>query len=164
MKQIYLIRHAKSDQNTPSKNDFERGLNQRGEKAIATMANALLDSAIQPDLILSSSAKRAKLTAKGLAKALAFKGDITFLDNLYCSKPKTWMEQIQALDEKYNTVFIVGHNPEITSLTNKLIDDYIDNIPTLGIVGLRVKSKKWKKFDYDATKMDFFIYPKLYKN
>jgi phosphohistidine phosphatase len=164
MKQLYLIRHAKSDWDAPYKSDFERGLNKRGKKAITTMANALMEKGVMPDLILSSSATRAKLTAEGLAKALEFQGDIAFIEGLYLCSQIVWMELIQTLDEKYENVFIIGHNPEITNLTNRLVDDYIDNVPTLGIVGLDVKSKQWHKFRYDSAKLDFFIYPKLYKN
>ena len=65
MKNLYLIRHAKSDWSDLSKSDFERGLNKRGEKAIFTMADALKEKGVIPDLILSSSATRAKLTARG---------------------------------------------------------------------------------------------------
>ncbi len=68
MKKLYLIRHAKSDWSVASQNDFERGLNARGQKAIVTMAKVLNERGIIPDLILSSSATRARLTAKGLAK------------------------------------------------------------------------------------------------
>lgn len=163
MKKLYLIRHAKSDWSDPGKSDFERGLNKRGKKNIPIMGKALREKEIKPDLIISSSAKRAKLTAKGLAKELGYKKDILFLKKLYLCEPDAWFEVIRDIDKKYETVFIIGHNPEITEVSNMLIDDFIDNVPTLGVVGFKVSGKKWKKFERDSALFEFFIYPKMYK-
>ena len=162
MKTLYLIRHAKSDWSDLSKKDVERGLNKRGKRNIIRMGNALKERKIKPDLIISSSAKRAKKTAKGLAEELGYKGEFLFLDTLYMCEPDQWFDTIQHIDNTYESIFIVGHNPEITEVTNMLIDDYIDNIPTLGIVAFDVAAKKWKKFERQTTKMQFFIYPKMY--
>ena len=162
MKTLYLIRHAKSDWSDLSESDFERGLNKRGKRNIIRMGNALKELGIKPDLIISSSAKRAKKTAKGLAKKLDYKNDLMLLDSLYMCEPQQWMETIQNIPEKYQSVFIIGHNPEITDAVNMLIDDYIDNIPTLGIVGFDVSAQKWKEFERHNAKLKFFIYPKMY--
>jgi len=163
MKNLYLIRHAKSDWNDESKSDFDRGLNKRGKQAILIMANALREKKIMPDLILSSSAKRAKLTAKGLAKAIGYSGEIKYIDALYMAEPETIQELIKDVNDKYGTLFVVGHNPETTELSNILIDDYIDNVPTLGIVALKLPIDDWKEFKMGNGKIQFFIYPKMFK-
>ena len=163
MKNLYLIRHAKSDWTDESKSDFDRGLNKRGEKAILTMAKALKEKKIMPDLILSSSAKRAKLTAKGLAKEIGYSGKIKYIDTLYMAEPETIQKLIKDINNKYNTLFVVGHNPETTEFSNMLIDDYIDNVPTLGIVALKLPIYDWKAFKIGKGKMQFFIYPKMFK-
>ncbi len=163
MKHLYLIRHAKSDWNDESKSDFDRGLNKRGKKAVLTMAKDLKEKEVMPNLILSSSAKRAKLTAKGLAKEIGYDGEIKYIDALYMSKPETMRKLIKEVDDKHGTLFVVGHNPEITELTNMLIDDYIDNVPTLGIVALKVPINHWKKFFTGDEKLQFFIYPKMFE-
>ena len=163
MKNLYLIRHAKSDWSDENKSDFDRGLNKRGEKAILTMANVLKEKKIMPDIILSSSAKRAKLTAKGLAKEIEYSGEIKYIDALYIAEPETIQGLIKDINAKYDTLFIVGHNPETTELSNMLIDDYIDNVPTLGIVALKLPINDWKAFKIGKGKMQFFIYPKMFK-
>jgi phosphohistidine phosphatase len=163
MKKLYLIRHAKSDWDDPALEDFERGLNKRGRRNIPIMGKALRDKNIKPDLIISSSAKRAKLTAKGLAKELGYSKDIRFLKKLYFSEPKTWFDVIRDINKKYETVFIIGHNPEITDVCNMLIDDYIDNVPTLGIAGFKIGLNKWKSFERENASFEFLIYPKMYK-
>ncbi len=162
MKNLYLIRHAKSDWSDENKSDFERGLNKRGAKAILTMAKALKEKKIMPDLILSSSAKRAKLTARGLAKKIGYSGEIKYIDALYMAEPETIQGLIKDVNAMYDTLFIVGHNPETTELSNMLINDYIDNVPTLGIVALKLPIDDWKAFKFGKGKMQFFIYPKMF--
>ena len=162
MKHLYLIRHAKSDWSDESQSDFDRGLNKRGKKAIFTMSDALQKKKVMPDLILSSSAKRAKLTAKGLANEMEYQGEIKYIDALYMAEPIEVISIIQKIKDKYDNVFIVGHNPETTELTDLLLDDYIDNVPTLGVVALQLPIKHWKKFKPEKVKLDFFIYPKMY--
>ena len=163
MKNLYLIRHAKSDWRDENKSDFDRGLNKRGEKAILVMAKALKEKKVIPDLILSSSAKRAKLTAKGLAKEIGYNGKIQYIDALYMAKPETIHKLIKDVNNKHDTLFVVGHNPETTELSNIMIDDYIDNVPTLGIVALKLPINDWKEFKMGKGKMQFFIYPKMFK-
>jgi len=163
MKNLYLIRHAKSDWNDGNQSDFERGLNTRGKKAILIMAKALKEKKIMPDLILCSSAKRTKLTAKGLAKEIGYSGKIKYIDALYLAEPETIQEHIKDVNNKYDTLFVVGHNPETTELSNMMINDYIDNVPTLGIVALDLSIDHWREFKLSEGKMQFFIYPKMFQ-
>jgi len=159
---LYLVRHAKSDWSDPGKSDFERGLNKRGKRSIPLMAEALKKRGVMPDLILSSAAKRAKKTAKELAKELDYKGEILFDEALYFTEPEEMMEKICDTDDRYEALFLVGHNPEMTELSNMLTETYIDNIPTLGIAGVTLPIEKWKAFKAQNAKLDFFIFPKMF--
>ena len=163
MKNLYLIRHAKSDWSDVTQSDFDRGLNKRGQKAIFTMADALLEHGVMPDLILSSSAKRAKLTATGLANEMGYNGKIKYIDALYMAEPQEVISMIKEIKDKYESVFIVGHNPETTELTDLMLDEYIDNVPTLGIVAFELPIEQWGKYKPEKARLDFFIYPKMYK-
>ena len=162
MKNLYLIRHAKSDWNDGSESDFARGLNKRGKKAILIMANVLKEKKIIPDLILCSSSKRTKLTAKGLAKEIGYNGKIKYIDALYMAEPETIQELIKNINDRYDTLFVIGHNPETTELSNMMTNDYIDNVPTLGIVAFKIPIDHWKKFKFTEGKIEFFIYPKMF--
>lgn len=162
MKNLYLIRHAKSDWSDESKFDFERGLNKRGQRAIFTMADALKEKKVIPDLILSSSAQRAKLTAKGLAREIGYRREIKYIDDLYMAEPLDIMSIINETKDKYDHLFIVGHNPETTELADLMLDEDIDNVPTLGIVALELPIKHWSEFKLEKVKLNFFIYPKIY--
>ncbi len=163
MKNLYLIRHAKSDWSDKGKNDFDRGLNKRGKKAILIMSNVLKKKKIMPDLILCSSAKRTELTTKGLAIEIGYTGSIKYIDSLYMAEPEEVISLIQDIDDKYNTVFIVGHNPETTELSYMITNAFIDNIPTLGIVCIELPIDNWKNMNIGEGKLKFFIYPKMFK-
>jgi phosphohistidine phosphatase len=162
MKKLYLIRHAKSDWSDLGKRDFDRGLNKRGKRSIPLMAEALKERGVMPDLILSSAAKRAKRTAKGLAKEMGYQGEIHFDEALYFTEPEEMMEKVRETDDSIEKLFLIGHNPEMTELVNRLTDTYIDNIPTLGIVALSLSIERWEAFEAHTANMDFFIFPKMF--
>lgn len=163
MKNLYLIRHAKSywgDQSTP---DFDRPLNKRGKLDAPFMGNILSDKKVKPDLIISSPAKRAKKTAISIADKINYKQDkILFIEELYEASYNTILRLIQKLDEKHNSVMIFGHNPGLTLLNNHVSNHYIDNIPTCGIVSLELNCT-WSELKNDQCTFFFFEYPKLYK-
>jgi phosphohistidine phosphatase len=78
MKNLLIMRHAKSDWSDSSLADFDRPLNSRGKKAAPFMGNELLKRKKIPDLIISSPANRAKSTAKKVAEAVGYKNEIQF--------------------------------------------------------------------------------------
>ncbi len=78
------------------------------------------------------------------------------------AEPETIYKQIKDVSNTVDTLFIVGHNPETTEFSNMMIDDYIDNVPTLGIVALKLPVDDWKKFKMGEGKIQFFIFPKMF--
>ena len=72
---LFIIRHAKSSWKNPLQSDYERPLNDRGEADAPMMGERLKKLNIQPDLIISSTAKRAAQTAKKIAAAMGYSGD-----------------------------------------------------------------------------------------
>jgi len=87
MKSVLILRHAKSSWKHPDVNDHDRPLNKRGKRDAPHMGEILQNEHLVPDLIISSSAKRARSTAKAVAKAAEYKGDITFNQSLYAAPP-----------------------------------------------------------------------------
>jgi len=161
MKQLLLIRHAKSDWNAPSLGDFDRPLNERGKKDAPEMAQRLLNKKIKIDAFVSSPARRAKKTASIFAKEYKRdKGEIIFIEELYTLPPGTFYEVISKLDDHFDTVAIFSHNPAITDFANQLTDARIDNIPTCGIFAVRVKAKSWGDFKTGTKEFWFADYPK----
>ncbi|MDD3774759.1 MAG: histidine phosphatase family protein [Sulfurovaceae bacterium] len=163
MKTLYLIRHAKSDWSEEDKKDFDRGLSKRGSKDLKSMGSYLLKKKIKPDLILSSPALRAKLTAKKISKKIEYDKDIKYIDELYMPNPKTILDILSDQKNKNKCIFLINHNPALTDLANMLTNENIDNVPTLGIVAIKFDIKKWNDIKKAKGKMDLFVYPKLLK-
>ena len=74
MKTLYLLRHAKSSWDDPDLADFDRPLNHRGRTAAPFMGETVSRYGLQPDLVLSSPAVRAKETAALMKKAAGLTG------------------------------------------------------------------------------------------
>jgi len=161
MKKLILLRHAKSSWKDLSINDFDRPLNKRGNRDVSIMANEFLKKNIKLDVIISSSAKRTLDTAKVFAKALGFGSNILENDDLYEASSYEILKCINHIDNIYNNVLIVCHNPGITNLANYLSDFLIENIPTTGIVGFSFDDD-WKEIKEKSCSFIFFDYPKKY--
>ncbi len=163
MRQLILIRHAKSSWDNPELSDFERPLNKRGEKDAPFMAKLLSEKNISPELIISSPAQRTKLTALEFAQKFGYKEkDIVWDRNLYLASAVKLLKIIQKLEDKIKCAIIVGHNPGLTDLQNYLCNDEIDNIPTCGIVCMST-DKKWMKVGAKDFELQFFEFPKKYR-
>jgi len=162
MKTLYLARHAKSywkDQSIP---DFDRPLNSRGKRDAPFMGEVLKDKKVNPDLIISSPAKRTKKTAIEIASKIGYsEKKILYNEELYEASSNTIIKVLNKIDEKYNSVIIFAHNPGLTLLNNHISNNYIENIPTCGIVALQL-DKKWNELGKNTCKFLYFEYPKLY--
>ena len=163
MKQLLLIRHAKSSWANSGQDDFERPLNDRGKRDAPLMAEKLIEKNYRPDALISSTAVRALATATYFAEIMDFKKkDIIQVPELYHAPPKIFKEVIQALPDGLSTVAIFAHNPGITEMANELTNIQIDNLPTCGMFGVEADVKSWKSF-LDAEKSFlFFYYPKAF--
>ena len=162
MKTLYLIRHAKSSWKDSALDDIERPLNKRGKRDAPFMGEVLKEKVVAPDVVFSSPAKRASKTAQIITELIGYpKKDIIFTEEIYEASSHELLEFINSLDNKYNSVMIFGHNPGFTMLNNFLSKQYIDNIPTCGIVALEFNNS-WKEIEKNSAKMLFFDYPKRY--
>jgi phosphohistidine phosphatase len=161
MKQLILVRHAKSDWSTPSLGDIDRPLNDRGKRDAPVMAHRLLDKKIKIDAFISSPAKRAKRTATIFAKEYKRdKNEVILKEELYAASSETFYEVIKKVSDKQDTIAIFSHNPGITDFANSLTDSRIDNIPTCGIFAVKIDSKHWKEFEEAKKEFWFVDYPK----
>jgi phosphohistidine phosphatase len=162
VKQLLIIRHAKSSWANPGQDDFDRPLNNRGEHDAPMMAQRLLDKKIMIDAFVSSTANRAITTAGYFAETYKRKKkDILGYKKLYHAYPEKFYEVISELDDKLDTVAIFAHNPGITYFANELTATQIDDMPTCGVFAIKADIEKWKDFEKGKKAFWFFDYPKL---
>lgn len=161
MKQLLLIRHAKSSWDDISLNDFDRPLNERGKKDAPVMAQRLMDKNKKIDLFISSPAKRASRTAKIFAELFnRKKDDIIFKTALYGASTDIFYEVISKLEDEFDNIAVFSHNPGLTDFANDLTETKIDNIPTCGIFAIKIDTKHWSNIKEAKKEFWFMDYPK----
>lgn len=161
MKQLLIIRHAKSNWSLTGQPDFERPLNERGLRDAPEMAGRLLKNGVSIDAFLSSTANRALSTATFFAKAYGVpEKAIQSYGQLYHAMPSAFYAVIHELEDSIKTAAIFSHNPGITAFVNGLTDTRIDNMPTCGIFAVKTDTSHWKDFKKAKKELWFFDYPK----
>lgn len=141
MIRLVLVRHAKSDWTNPSIDDHDRPLNDRGLRDAPRMARALAETGFRPEVILSSTALRARTTAEAFAAQL---GAAVNLDpDLYGAPGRTLLATAAASAAR--RVLVVAHDPGITDLAAQLSGGGIGHMPTCAVA-----SFTWDQDDWDV--------------
>lgn len=157
-----LVRHAKSSWDNPAWSDFERPLNNRGERDAPRMAKRLKEKHLTFDLILSSPAQRALSTALRFAHILETPAAILKTEaSLYHASPDTILFVIRQLKDTASTVMMVTHNPGITDFVNACLHERIMNIPTCGVIAFTLPIEHWSEAAWGKGHKLFYDYPKL---
>ncbi|HJU41317.1 MAG TPA: histidine phosphatase family protein [Vicinamibacterales bacterium] len=141
-RQLLVLRHAKSSWADDALDDWERPLNQRGERDAPRVGALLRQLSLLPDLIVTSDAVRAETTARAVAEAAGYEGRIVLSPELYHAGPDAIVNVLRELKEPLRAVMIVGHNPGLEDLVGRLTGERID-LPTATLVHLQLPVDKW---------------------
>jgi len=159
MKRLALIRHAKSSWKDASLADHDRPLAKRGKRDAPEMARRFAEGGFAPELVVSSSAKRARKTAKHVIGALE-RSEIFVDERIYMASSGDLLAYLRAFDDGKTAVAIVGHNPGLTDFCELLSGAGISNIPTSGVVQLELDVDRWSDAAAGCAKVVDFDYPK----
>lgn len=147
MKTLMLLRHAKSSWKDSDVEDHDRPLNKRGKKTAPQMGRLLSTQGLVPDLILSSTAVRARETAKAAAKAASYKGPIELLESLYLATAGKLMSEAQSLTpDAVGRLLLVGHNPGMEDLI-EILSGKREPFPTAALAVFEVGIARWKDLE-----------------
>ena len=163
MKSIYFIRHGKSSWQDIRVSDHDRPLNGRGKKDSKNMGNYLVEKGHKIDIIISSSAKRAKSTAKNI-NAMVNSESFIIEPKLYLASAMTLISIMQNIHNEVESAIIVAHNPGMTDVANIFSVDRIINVPTTGVIKVDFDINDWAEAESHNGTLDFFIYPKMIDN
>ena len=149
MKFLYVLRHAKSDQGDESLRDFDRPLNDRGRKAAWAIGRELLDRGIEPDLVLSSPAVRARQTIEGVQEGFGQDLDAIDVRRLYLADAETLIDLVRSTPSGTSRLMIVGHNPGLQQLVlalsadGALREEAAEKFPTAALAEIRFDMEAW---------------------
>ena len=149
MKTLLILRHAKSSWDDPGLADIDRPLNKRGKRDAPRVGFLLREEDIVPDLILSSPALRARKTAEAVAENCGYEGEIEIEDSFYPGDPSDYMEVISHLQDHYQNVLVVGHNPGLEELLTSLTEESA-SLPTSALAQVSLPIQSWRDFTDEA--------------
>ena len=164
MKEIYVLRHAKSSWDNSNLSDFDRPLADRGISDAKKMSNFLKDMNIKIDKVLCSSAIRAKETFDLTADGFNFEIDkATYSDKLYFGDTTTIIQDLKELDESLNNILIVGHNPTLHYLVEILTNESINRFTTCNLATIS-HNGEWVSLNSQQCSLKSLIRPKELNN
>ena len=143
MKTLLVLRHAKSSWNDPELDDHERPLNERGRRDGPLMGELVREYGLIPDIVISSDAVRARLTAEAVAEAARYAGEILLDPHLYLASPDDILSLLRTVRENAETVMIIGHNPGLEELVEQLTGERPD-LPTAALAHIVLKIDQWR--------------------
>jgi Phosphohistidine phosphatase SixA len=151
MRTLYLLRHAKSSWKDPSQTDFERPLANRGRKACEIVARLIQDRGLEFDLVLCSTAIRARETIELVSKYAKLRTELRFDERIYEATVSQLLEIVSQLENDRKTVLLVGHNPGFEELLH-VFSGADHRFPTASLAKIKLKISKWSDpFDRKAS-------------
>ena len=165
---LLLLRHAKADSNQPGKPDFERRLNERGNRAAPAIGRHLQSHGLVPKQILCSSARRTRETLAHILPLLATNPAVSFSDTIYDADADQLLKIIQQHGGRDSPMLIVGHNPTIQDLALdlagsgavRLIDQIRKKYPTAALAVLDAVIDNWADLAGGSAKLVTFVCPR----
>ncbi len=165
MKRLILVRHSKTEHYNFEVTDFERSLTKRGKSDAGIIAEQLKNNGIVPDYFISSKAKRALQTTSVFAGVLNFPEERVniqqFLYNGYTTNE--FLNFISTVDNTYNTIIVIAHNPDIASLASSLSEEEFYHFPTTATAVINFDTDKWDRINAREGKVHLFLYPRIFK-
>ena len=158
---LYLVRHAKSSWKDATLADIDRPLNGRGQRNSPDMGKRMREQGHKPDLVISSPARRARVTAGNIVRELGIDESAIAIDeDLYFSGIRGMQAVLESVDDRHRKVMMVGHNPDMTSLLNRLGGTSIINMPTCAIAIIGFDITSWADLHSTQGVLLGYDYPK----
>ncbi len=142
MKTLSILRHAKASWKHSGLSDHARPLKKRGERAAPRMGELLIEEELVPQLIISSTAKRALKTTELVAEACQYDGEVQPEPGLYGAGPVGYIRILQEVPDVYQRIMVVGHNPGLEVLLEVLTGE-AKWLPTAALAHIELPIDKW---------------------
>ncbi len=161
---LTLIRHAKSSWDDPALADFDRPLNPRGRRHAPFMGRLLHEQGVRFDLLLSSPARRALDTAREIARQTGLPAAaIRQEPAIYEASPDTLLQVVRRLPDTAREVALVGHNPGLSLLAERLASGPVPELKTAALLRLAFDAPGWAALREGSGRLLAHEYPKKYR-
>jgi phosphohistidine phosphatase len=168
MRRLILLRHAKSDWTGIGLKDHDRGLAARGREAAPRVGAYMARHALIPDLVLASTATRARDTWGLVADGFRKPPPVVYEERLYETSPEALLDVIQSTKSDVHVLLVVGHNPGLRDLAELLIASgdvdarqrLLEKFPTAGLTVIDFPVDDWAKVHSRSGRLDRFVAPR----
>jgi phosphohistidine phosphatase len=157
-KHLYVLRHAKSSWDEPGLDDRERPLTPRGRKAAKALSEHLHQAGIEPQLVLSSSARRTRETLERVDPP----GERLIEDELYGATAGGLIERLNRVHDETESVMVIGHNPALQQLVLALSgpDETVENKFPTGALATLAFDGAWSELQPGHARLTALVRPK----
>ena len=142
IKNLFLMRHAKSSWAEAGQDDFDRPLNNRGLNDAPRMGEWVASQGCLPDLILVSAAKRTLETAELFAQGANYAGEIQKKQGLYLCRIDTFIDEISSLNSNPDSLLVIAHNPGTAAFITHLTGQYLE-VTTANVAWIELHIDRW---------------------
>jgi len=160
MKSVILFRHGKSDWHAPYGNDHERPLAKRGVEAAMKMGKFLTDKNQVPELVISSTAVRAKTTVELAINSAKWTSKLVSERGIYGGSPDFLLELIHSQDDVYNSICLVGHEPNFSFFISRATNQNYINFTTANMAKINFETNTWLKVEFSSGILEWHQQPK----
>ena len=163
MRNLYLLRHAKSSWKDETLSDFDRPLKGRGRKAAEHMGQVLAEEKLKSPLVISSPAVRARETAELVLESADLGVEPRFDERIYEADVRTLLEVVRSIPASANTAIMVGHNPGFENLLNYFTGDG-RHMPTCGLAKIEFDAASWIEVAEETGRLEMFVKPRDFED
>jgi phosphohistidine phosphatase len=158
MKTLFLLRHAKSVPATDGLKDFDRSLNDQGRWQAERVGKYLKQQNIVLDLVLSSTALRARETTALILTAAECSAEVRYDQRVYEASRQQLLEVISGIEEDKSGVLLVGHNPGLEQLLQHLTDRSAP-MATATLAKIHLTVSEWTEVTGQSGQLDWLVKP-----
>jgi phosphohistidine phosphatase len=164
MRFVYLLRHAKSSWKSGMP-DHERPLARRGQRAAKAICRHVREQGVEPELVLCSTARRARETLEWIEPALGSPA-VRIERPLYGARGDALLDRVRAVPDEVGSVMLIGHNPGLQQLALDLVQPAAGaqgleaKYPTAALVTLAFVAPSWCLIEPGAAELVGFVRPR----
>ncbi len=160
MRRLLVMRHAKSEWGDATVADHDRPLAPRGVQAARRTGRFLARSGLVPELVVSSTAVRARRTAELAAAAGDWECPLTLEAALYEADPEGVLAVVARLDRSLVRVMVVGHEPTLSATIARLTGAVV-RFPTAAVACVSIDRDTWRTPAEGVAELRWLVVPKL---
>lgn len=156
MKKLLLLRHAKSSWEDTTLPDFERPLNERGQRAAPLVGKFMRERQLRPELVISSPAKRTRETIALVLDAAQLATETRYDERIYEATLARLLEVVSQIEDEKREVMLVGHNPGFENLLERLTGEN-KRMPTAALALIRLDAEKWSEAAAKGGRLEWLV-------